>query len=888
MEDLNRMIAECEFSCCPIHVQSRKPRFSWKREAGYGMQKAYRILVAETEANLLSGNALTWDSGIVESENSSCITYAGAPLRSKTRYWWKAEITLTDDTVLHTAAEWFETAVLSGDEWSAEWISAPEHRFGVTDLFRKAFQLAAAPVSGRLYISGIGYYEAFLNGCKIGDCVLEPGWTDYRKRVLYSVYDITDMLCVGENTLGIELAEGWYGMRHPSFDRFMGKQPDWNGTPRLILEADIVLENGENIHLVSGQDEGFAVSPGAVLENSVYDGEVYDARLAQPHWNSSGFAAAGWQKAVAAESLGGVLTAQQMPPIKVNKRWAPIGKKELSHSVVADFGQNFAGWIAVKVKGSAGSKLTIRYGETLKSNGSVNQDNLRGAKARDVYILCGDGEESWHPRFTYHGFRYAELEADGDIELLDIEAQAVYTSVREIGSFHCSEEILNRIFEMMLWTERSNMHSIPTDCPQRDERMAWLNDVTVRCEEAVYNFDLRLFYEKWLEDIADAQTPAGSIPDTAPYVYCGNPAFHISSSFVVIPWLVYCHYGDTTALEKHYGQMKRYVKFLASQRGEDGTIGVPYFGEWAPPAAECDQQSPWSAEPIHIPPGTISTAYLAFDCLIMEKAAEVVGCQEDIPAFEKLFSETVAAINRQYYDSEQGYYIPGSQAPNIFPLLLNFAPDASRVQKQLFDDLAAHEYHITTGNQMTKYWFDLLDQLGRNDIALKMATDKTYPSLGYMAENSATTLWERWENLDGNGMNSHNHPMNGAYTAWYYKALAGIKMETGGKITLCPAVNLEISEVRAELQTPKGKLVSGFQRTTDCAEVFFTVPFNTEAVIELLLDRAVCLEEDGKVLWHRAENTDHNEDVFRLCRPAGAYRFTLRYQDRACNREEQK
>ena len=876
MNNLNRMIAECEYSRCPINVQNRNPRFSWRPETGYGMQKAYRIRVAKTATDLLDNKALVWDSGVVEAENSSCIVYAGEPLHSKTRYWWQAEMTLTDDTVLHTGTEWFETAILSADEWKAKWISVPVHRFGVTDLFRKSFRLESAPVSGRLYISGIGYYEAFLNGCKIGDRVLEPGWTDYRKHVLYSVYDITDMLCAGENTLGIELAEGWYGMRHPSFDLFMGKQPDWNGTPRLILEADIFLENGKQIHLISGKDSGFSVSPGAVRENSVYDGEIYDARLAQPGWNCNGFVETEWEKAVEAKRPGGVLSAQQMPPIRVNRRWAAVSKKTLSNSVVADFGQNFAGWVAVKVKGNPGSKLTIRYGETLKPDGSVNQDNLRGAKARDVYILNGNGEEEWHPRFTYHGFRYAQLEPDGDVQLIDVEAQAVYTDVQETGGFDCSEEILNRCFEMMLRTECSNMHSVPTDCPQRDERMAWLNDVTVRCEEAIYNFDLRLFYEKWLDDIADAQLPAGSIPDTAPYVYCGNPSFHISSCFVLIPWLLYCHYGDKTALEKHYEQMKRYVSFLASQRGEDGVIGAPYFGEWAPPAAECDQQSPWSAEPVNIPPGTISTGYLAYDCVIMKKAAAVMNRSEDIPAFERLFSETTEAINRKYYDAEKGYYVPGSQAVNIFPLLLEFTPDPLRTQKQLLDDLTAHEYHITTGNQMTKYWFELLDKLNLNDVALRMATDTGYPSLGYMAENGATTLWERWENLDGSGMNSHNHPMNGAYTVWYYKTLAGIKRTGNGRVTLRPAINLDIAEVKAELQTPKGKLAVAFQKTTDFTAVYVTVPFNTQADIELPLDCIACLEENQEVLWRRAENTENTKTVFCLSRSAGEYHFILR------------
>ena len=348
----------------------------------------------------------------------------------------------------------------------------------------------------------------------------------------------------------------------------------------------------------------------------------------------------------------------------------------------------------------------------------------------------------------------------------------------------------------------------------------------------MFNFDVRLFYEKWLLDIADAQTPEGSIPDTAPHVYCGNPAFHVSSCFVLIPWLLYQLYGDDTMMHTLYEPMKRYVRFLASQRGTDGLIGPPYFGEWAPPAAECNPDSPWSAEPVHIPTGLIATGYLAYDCRLLAAMAERTGRAEDATAFRSLFRETADSLNAAYYQPEEGHY-GGAQACDIFPLFLGIAPAPQRVFRHLLADRQAHGGHITTGNQMTKYWFEVLDAFGRNDVALQMASDTTYPSLGFMLANGATTLWERWENLDGSGMNSHNHPMNGACTVWYYKSLAGIRPDGEGCYTVTPAVELPIDWVNASVAAPGGRLAVLFWREEGGTMVDVTVPFNTRVALKL-------------------------------------------------------
>ena len=864
----------CEFSRRPLCVDTFHPRLSWLFENETGMQEGYRIRVANTQEALATPDELLWDSSWIASSINTGVPYEGQPLHSRQQYWWQAELRLEGiKNPILTQPDYWETAIISPEEWQGTWMAAPAHLYGVTDLFRKEFHLAASPVRGRLYVSGIGYYEAFLNGIKIGNRVLEPGLTDYRKRVLYSVYDITPQLQQGNNTLGIELAEGWYGHQHDSFDLFMGGQTAWNDTPRVILEADILLENGEYVVIASGGNTEFVTIAGAVVKNSIYDGETYDARREQPNWCCPNVKLEGcWKPAMQVPSPGGRLTAQQLPPIQVNQRLAPISMVQTDTDIVIDFGQNLAGWVAVQVNGQTGSSVTIRYGETLREDGTVNQDNLRGAVAKDRYILKGTGKELWHPRFTYHGFRYVQLQLDGGAQLILAEAQAVYTAVQQTGNFHCSESLLNRCFEAMIWTERSNMHSVPTDCPQRDERMAWLNDVTVRSEEAIYNFDLRLFYEKWLMDIADAQTDQGSIPDTAPHVYCGNPAFHVSSCFVLIPWFLYRYYGDSTILKKLYEPMKRYVHFLASQRGQDGIIGAPYFGDWAPPAAECDPHSPWSAEPVNIPTGLISTGYLTYDCQVLEKVALLLGKEEDAVVFRQLFAQTAEDINRKFYDAGQGYYQPGSQGANIFPLFLRIAPQPQQVFQHLLEDLQNHHGHITTGNQMTKYWFEVLSQFDRHDVALTMSCDDSYPSLGYMLQNGATTIWERWENLDGSGMNSHNHPMNGAYTVWYYKGIAGIEVDDQTGLTLTPGIWLDLESAQAEIFTPNGWLRSAFHKDESKIIVDITIPWNTHAMIRL---------KQPEYDFHLEENEKYTtlgyikNHFICFSRPSGQYHFCM-------------
>ena len=858
----------CELQREPLAVEDPRPRFSWRR-AGHGMQRAYRLRVyAVPPGAPAETGAPVWDSGEVCSVEDKEIR-CGVSLIPCARYAWTLDVTETDGTT-HRGRARFATGLMAQPDRVC-WIGAKDHVRGVTDLVRQEVSLDAPPADARLFIGGVGLYEVHINGRRpAGDGVLEPAWTDYRYRVMYRSFDVAEMLHEGENVLGIELGEGWYGHEHPSFTRFMGHQPEWLGDPAVWFMLWTASADGTQ-RVFSAGDGGAFTMPGAVIGNSIYDGEVFDARRVVPGWDLPGAMPDGFSPAAEVEGPAGRLCAQQMPPMRIMRRIPVELPVPGEGPCVLDTRQNIAGWLQITVRGTSGSRVELRYAETLAPDGSADQAALRGAQSRDVYILRGGEAETWHARFTYHGFRYVQVLTEGEVQLLCAEAHGVWTDVPEVGRFSSGEPLLDDIMRAVQWTERNNMPGLPTDCPQRDERMAWLNDVTVRCEEALYNFDLRLFYEKWLDDIADAQAPSGSLPDTAPHVYCGNPAFHISSCYVLIPWLLYRYYGDRTPMERHFDRMVRYVRFLASQRGADGLIGAPYFGEWAPPAAECDQSSPWSAEPINIPPPAISTGYLAFDCRLMRKIAAAIGRREDDAWFAATASEAEQAINAAYYDPEEGYYRPGSQGANIFPLLLGFSPDPARTAAHLLEDLSAHGMHMTTGNQMTKWWFPVLDRIGRSDIALRLALTDTYPSLGFMLRRGATTIWERWEELQGDGMNSHDHPMNAAYTVWYYQTLAGIRRDDDGTLVLSPAFWLDIDAVDASTGCAEGEIRSAFRREPDGVRFTFTVPWNTTARIVFPADRITALDEDGQPVWREGEPTADGRIV--LTRLSGEYRF---------------
>jgi alpha-L-rhamnosidase len=875
----------CEYAENPVGVDCTSPRFSWSMSSTTpgSFQTAYQIKVASSLAAIESGVGDLWDSGRVQTDRSINIPYQGNCLRSGGIYYWT--VTVWDEhgnPSLPSLPARFEMGLLREDDWHARWMAYPQVGINRVTYFRREFCVNQVPNCSRAYISGLGYYELRINGCKVGDHVLDPGWTDYQKRVLYSTYDVTEYLKVGTNAVGVIAAPGWVGI------------------PKVRLQIHIDLPDGSRQIVVSGRDEGWITTvKGPITVSTIYNGEHYDARLEMPGWDMPGYIAPEhWRPPILVEPPGGKMVSQMNEPIKVVEEITPIDVTNPKDGVfVFDMGVNMAGWVSLTTSGTAGTVVTLKYGEVLHDDGTVSQDNLRSAAATDKYILKGDGLEVWEPSFTYHGFRYVQVEGyPGTPDVSAITGKAVRSSVRRIGSFRCSHSLINDIHDCAVRTEASNLHSIPTDCPQRDERMGWLNDMTVRAEEAMYNFDMSRLYTKWMNDIADTQGEVtGAIADTAPYRIGGRPADPVSSSYLIVPWLMYLHFGDESILRRHYDGMKRWVSCLQMQ-SSGHIVQYSYYGDWASPLKNAVPGSLGAGAVSAVTPGELmSTGFYYLNCVLLSKMAAVLGETEDESRYTRLAAEIAKAFNEAYLHTDRGEYATGSQGSNTFALYLGLVPreHQAAVLNSLVDDIvSANDTHLTTGNICTRYVFDVLTQHGRADVAFALATQTTYPSWGYMIKCGATTIWERWEYSTSGPMNSHNHPMYASIDAWFYRVLGGISPDPRGpgfgRIEIRPHLIDSLEWVKCCLDSIRGPIMSSWRRVKDGVEMSVEIPWNAKATVSMptlgIDPSKVSLESEGTTIWAGGRDLQRPLGVLSISEGpesidievgSGAYTFTL-------------
>jgi len=826
-----QQMPNCSLSCrgegAPMAVVGA-PSFEWKVDGLSGLQQAYRVVV-----NSQPENHTLWDSGWIESNRSAMVTYGGKALETNSDYTVTVSARYPDGTV-DSAPVSFSTG-LQPDQWKAGWLTAPDP-WSTSPCFRKEFRLNGNVRRARLFVSGLGYYESYINGHRIGDHKLDPSWTDYNKRVNYATYDVTSLLARGENVIGVNLGNGWYAAQEYR-------------NPAFTLQMHVQFQDGGEEWILSGPWQGWmSLARGPMLRNSLYVGEVYDARQERAGWSEPGFqvtdeANGRWSPAIETESPAGVLVPQTIEPIRVVAEITPQWVKESASNVyVVDFGQNLAGVVRLQVRSAAGTHIIIRHSEILNDDLTLNMLNLRSAKQTDEFFASG-GETVYEPRFTYHGFRYVEVSGLGyPLRAEDITALCLRNDVAKRGDFECSDDLVNRIQKMCVWTESNNLHGVPTDCPQRDERLGWLNDLTVRAEEAIYNFDMHAFFTKYMADIADAQGPiTGVITDTVPYVrFGGKPADAVCSSYLVIPWLLYQHYGDQALLERHYQGLAAWTDYLERQT-VDGIVSYSYYGDWAAPIGGALRGSAGAGAVSAITPGQLmSTGFLRMNAQIMARIARVLGKQNEVERYENLAERTGEALNRVYLDREKASYATGSQASNTFMLYLGVVPEELRekVAKNLADNVLAHDTHLTTGNLCSRYILEVLSEHDYLDLAYALATQTTYPSWGYMLECGATTTWERWEHVVAGeqlGMASHDHPMYATVSAWFYRYLAGIRTDAPGfdSFVIRPYLPEKLAQVSAGLKTVKGDIHVKWAQDGKQMEMELTIPSNSTCRLEL-------------------------------------------------------
>jgi alpha-L-rhamnosidase len=814
---------KCDYSKEPLGMENLTPAFSWrlKHTENNQYQKAYRIIMSDDIEQIKNKKGNLWDTGKITSQESANVNYKGHQLNYLKRYYWRVRWWDKNGKVSpFSEIATFETGI-GNDNWKAKWISGDRLEsykskedffyFGVN--LRKDFKVKKDVESARIYISGLGYYELYINGERVGDRLLDPGQTDYKKMVLYSTYDITGNLKSGGNTAGVTLGNGRYIKKY-GYDR-----------PKLLAEIHIRYTDGTSDIVLT--DKTWKAGKSAVRENGVYLGEVYDARLYEEGWALPNFNDKKWTNAVYCEQPGGRLVPQTMPPIKDCGRLKPVSITNPEYGVyVFDFGQNFTGWVRLYVEGRAGDTVNLKFAEVLDEKGRLNLNVNRQARATDVYILKGNGTEVYEPHFTYHGFRYVEVTGYPGVPGIEtLEGIFIHTAVEPAGSFLSSNALLNKIHRNIIYGQLSNLMSIPTDCPQRAERMGWMGDAQLTAEEAIYNFDMEAFYTKYLDDISLSQREDGSISDVVPpywSLYPADPAW--GTAYITIAYELYRYFNDTEVLRKHYQGMKKYVDFLSSMAKDELLAHVKY-GDWCPPG---------SVAPTHTPREITSAFSYYHDVLVLSEIARIIGTNKDHKKLIQKTQKIKEAYNKKYLDEKNNAYGNNDQTSNTLGLQFNLAPEDKKesIVKKLVDGITiGKDFHFDTGIVGTKYILDALCDCGYKDVAYKIMTQESYPSFGYMIKEGATTVWERWEKLTGSGMNSHNHIMFGTVDAWFYRYLAGIRVAKPGweEITIKPFLPEGLKHVSASLKTLKGYIKSSWEAKNDENVFEIEIPVNTKA-----------------------------------------------------------
>ncbi len=838
-------------------IDTETPHFGWtlrldsprKRDV---RQTAYRILVASSLTLLEADRGDLWDSGEVPSASTFGIVYAGKPTSSRTQYYWKARVW---DEADHSSA-WsvraqYTTALLHREEWTARWIAAEpdfpaptQAREGVGEvkdaskplpIFRRAFTLQQPITQALIFVSGLGQYEVHINGRNITDAVLTPGWTDYRKRVLYNTYDVTKLLHSGANAVGVMLGNGMYNVEgiKGRYTKFIGSV----GQPKLILQLHLRFADGSETMV--GSDKTWKTISGPIVFSSIYGGEDYDARREQTGWDMGSFNDAAWLSALEVGGPGGKLVSEQIPPIKASHAYAPVNVTEPKPGVsVYDLGQNFSGWPDIAVSGEKGSSVKLIVGELLDANGLVTQRSAHAFPDSEnsfTYILKGSGLEPWHPRFSYYGFRYVQVERSGAPVVHTLTGQFLHDEVPVTGAFSSSDELFGKIHKLIDAAILSNMASVLTDCPHR-EKLGWLEQTHLAGAAIMYNFDVSQLYGKMSDDMGDEQEADGMVPSIAPeYVafvdkngrstnFRDTPEW--GSAVILSPWTAYQFYGNLDTLRSHYESMKLYAGYLRS-RMNDGMLAYG-LGDWYDIGPKPPGESQLTGK------GLTATAIYYQDVTVLSKVASLLNKPDDAAAYAAEAAAVKLSFNAHLFHPETDQYDQGSQTANAMPLVLHLAPEGREeaVLANLVNNIRKHANHVTAGDIGFHYVVRALTENGRSDVLCDMLSRRDAPSYGYQLSRGATALTEAW---DANPDSSQNHFMLGHAEEWFYRGLAGIDFDltraADERIQIKPAPVGDVRAASASFQSMLGLVESRWSRDGDILRMDVTVPPGATATV---------------------------------------------------------
>jgi alpha-L-rhamnosidase len=792
------------------------------------------VLVASSPDLLAREQGDVWDSGKMSSSHNTHIVYAGQPLRSRQQCYWQVQTWDADDMPSPWSdAQTWEMGLLQRDDWSAEWIGLRDEATPPPCVYlRRMFTVSGDIQRARIYVTALGVYELQLNGARVGDAILTPGWTDYRKRVLVQTYDVTTQLRAGENVIGAILGDGWYaGALSWELQRNNYGEPP----ARLLLQCELTYADGTTQRIVS--DGTWQATTGPIRYSGLYEGEYYDARLEQ---DLTGFGnLSGLRPAEVFPDHGAARNADTLPPIRVTQELKPIALTQPQAGVyVFDFGQNMVGVCRLRARGPAGTTIRLRHAEILAPDGNIYIENLRKAQATDTYVMRGDAQgETFTPRFTYHGFRYVEVTDYPDAPTLDTLTGLVFHNDAPItATFETSSAMLNQLHRNIVWGQRGNMHSVLTDCPQRDERFGWLGDAHIFARTASFNLDMAAFLTKFVRDVADTQMSNGAYTDIAPVfesafaVKAHTPAW--MDAGIIVPWILYQVYGDVRVLERHYDSMTRYVDYIVAhnpegvwrrERGHD-------FGDWVPANSDTNRTM-------------FATLFYFYSAKLLSDIARLLGHTDDAKKYRRIALRVRGAFNQLCWNGER--YDHATQTINALALGFDIVPSRQRaaVARELVRDIEQRGWHLSTGFHGTPWLLPVLSELGYDAVAQKLLLNHDYPSWGYMLDKGATTIWERWNGDTGDpAMNSYNHFALGTVGEWLFRYLAGIDIASAPagvgyqRLVIAPRpmpYHAELTWVKATYETLHGLVVSEWRNAPDRFELRVQIPANTRATIRL-------------------------------------------------------
>ncbi len=872
----------CEYRINPVGIDVQQPRLSWKiiSDKENLMQSAYEIRSADSPSGLSKKSRQIWSTGKVNSDQSVNVVYEGPELESMQRIYWQVRVWDNEGKVTKwSEPAYFETGILKPELWTATWItlkneppanggSLPAH------YYRNEFSTSKKIESARIYVTSHGLYQLFLNGKKVGDELFTPGWTSYNKRLQYQTYDVTDML-QQENAIGAVLGDGWYrgNIGWQDQDGYYGKKL------ALLLQLKIDYTDGTSETVTSSP--GWKVSNGPIIESDIYNGEIYDANVEMEGWKTTGFNDSNWENAVAADHPKDILIAPQGVPVKAIEEITPV---ELittpKGEVVFDMGQNMVGWVRMRVQGEKGDTVKLKFAEVLDKEGNFYIDNLRSAKATDTYIMSGDGEEVYEPAFTFHGFRYVQLiNYPGKPQPEDITGVVIHSDMKPTGSFACSDSLINQLQHNIQWGQKGNFLDVPTDCPQRDERLGWTGDAQVFSMTAAYNFDVAAFYTKWLGDVAADQLENGVVPHVIPDVLKGGGGSTAwADASIIVPWTNYLAYGDRRILDVQYPSMKKWVEYMHSRAGDDLLwTGDQHFGDWLAFATTRSDYPGATTEK-----DLIATAYFAYSSRLLSKIAGILGNDQDAKAYAQLSKNIKKAFINEFV-TPAGRLVSHTQTAYSLALAFDLLPEdlIPKAAEYLAEDVKKMG-HLTTGFVGTPLLCQTLSEHGYEDLSFMLLNRKEYPSWLYPVTQGATTIWERWDGQkpDGTfqsvGMNSFNHYAYGAIGEWLYNYVAGIQIDIDNPgykhFILAPHPGGGLAFARATYKSIYGEITSDWKIENNTLTYDIDIPANTSATV-LLPDAKM-----DKVLMNNSSLNENNAEQVnngvQLKMGSGRYHFS--------------